>query len=124
MEEDIKVLEEFIENYNASYPEEEEWVVIYPNQVQAIQGLLDLYNKEKEKNKELEEDREKYIIRLTDKQYRTTMELFKNDINNKWRDKIREKIKIRKEEKSECTDSIEASLLLREIYVLQELLEE
>ena len=61
--------------------------------VEAMQGLLDLYQKEKEKNKELE-------------------------------DKIKRKIKIRKEEKAECKDSIEANLILREIYVLEELLEE
>ena len=47
MEEDIKVLEEFIEEYNASYPNEEEWVVIYPNQVKAIENLI-------KRNKELE----------------------------------------------------------------------
>lgn len=47
---DIEILEEFIEQYNASYPEEKEWVAIYPNQIEALQGLLDLYNKEKEKN--------------------------------------------------------------------------
>lgn len=36
--------------------------------------------------------------------------------------KIREKLKIREEEKAECTDSNEARLILREIYLLRELL--
>ena len=53
IEEAIEILKEFIEVYNASYPEEKEWVAIYPYQIEAIQGLLDLYNKEKEENKRL-----------------------------------------------------------------------
>lgn len=38
-------------------------------------------------------------------------------------DKIKAKIEIRKEEKENCKDSIEEKYLLREIYVLQSLLE-
>ena len=48
-------------------------------------------------------------------------EKFNND--NKWEDKIKAKIEIRKEEKENCKDSIEEKYLLREIYVLQSLLE-
>ena len=48
MEEDIKILGEFIEEYNVSYPDEKEWVVIYPNQIQAIENLI-ARNKELEK---------------------------------------------------------------------------
>ena len=43
--------------------------------------------------------------------------------NKKWKDKIKAKIEIRKEEKENCKDSIEEKYLLREIYVLQSLLE-
>ena len=39
------------------------------------------------------------------------------------KDKIKAKIEIRKEEKANCKDSIEEKYLLREIYVLQSLLE-
>lgn len=44
--------------------------------------------------------------------------------DNKWEDKIKAKIEIRKEEKENCKDSIEEKYLLREIYVLQSLLNE
>ena len=40
-----------------------------------------------------------------------------------YKDKIKAKIEIRKEEKENCKDSIEEKYLLREIYVLQSLLE-
>lgn len=40
-----------------------------------------------------------------------------------YQDKIKAKIEIRKEEKANCKDSIEEKYLLREIYVLQSLLE-
>ena len=43
--------------------------------------------------------------------------------NKKWEDKIKAKIGIRKDEKEICKDSIEEKYLLREIYVLQSLLE-
>ena len=48
-------------------------------------------------------------------------ELYKNSVR---KDKIKAKIEIRKEEKENCKDSIEEKYLLREIYVLQSLLEE
>lgn len=35
---------------------------------------LDLYNKEKEKNKELEDERKKYPIAMTDKQFKQTID--------------------------------------------------
>ena len=37
----IEILEEFLEQYNASYSEEKEWVAIYPNQIEAIENLLE-----------------------------------------------------------------------------------
>ena len=48
-------------------------------------------------------------------------EIIKKDYISK--DKIKAKIEIRKEEKENCKDSIEEKYLLREIYVLQSLLE-
>ena len=45
----IEILEEFIEQYKASYPEEKEWVAIYPNQIEAIENLI-------QENKELKEE--------------------------------------------------------------------
>ena len=51
---DIEILKKFIEEYNASYPEKNEWVAIYPNQIQAIENLL-------KRNKELEYKYEKAL---------------------------------------------------------------
>ena len=50
---DIEILEEFIEQYNASYPEEKEWVAIYPNQIEAIENLI-------QRNKDLEQIEKEY----------------------------------------------------------------
>ena len=69
-------------------------------------------------SKEIEElKKPKYVINCK------TNEITKltNDFVSK--DKIKEKIEIRKEEKANCKDSIEEKYLLREIYVLQSLLE-
>ena len=56
---DIEILEEFIEQYNASYPKEKEWVAIYPHQIQAIENLI-------KRNKELEEYANWHIGHLTE----------------------------------------------------------
>lgn len=84
---------------------------------EAICGLLDLYKKEKEKNQGLQI----FVDDIKEGVYIDTPEFEENYIS---KDKIREKLKIRKEEKAECTDSIEAKYLLREIYILEELLGE
>ena len=54
-----------------------------------------------------------------------TPELFDRLVEENYisKDKIKAKIEIRKEEKENCKDSIEEKYLLREIYVLQSLLE-
>lgn len=99
MKEDIKILEEFIEDYNACYPEEKEWVVIYPNQVQAIENLIN-------RNKELEED------------YTSVYLSGFYDGENKWKSKIKEKI----EELKETADEDNMEDFIR-ISALKKLLE-
>lgn len=62
----IEILEKFIEEYNANYPEEKDWVVIYPEEIEALKNLIQEYkenlmkntipkSKVKEKIEELEE---------------------------------------------------------------------
>lgn len=83
-EEITKILQELIDmvkEYGFDYTVEEA-VVINKNEYNAIQGLLDLYNKEKEKNTELQNYMKEYLIP-------------KSTINLLYisKDKIREKIK-------------------------------
>ena len=51
-EEIINKVKELIEDYKSYFDKE-----LLNNTIKAIQGLLDLYNKEKEKNKKVEEKR-------------------------------------------------------------------
>ena len=46
----IGILEQFIDEYYASYPDEKECVAIYPEQIEALENLI-------EENKELKEER-------------------------------------------------------------------
>lgn len=90
----IKNLNDLLEhNYleDVGYLREENDYVVYNN---AIQGLLDLYKQEKEKNKELEEKLKMSIAMLTKGTYPET-EKGANDFDNYFisKDKIRAKIK-------------------------------
>lgn len=50
------------------------------------------YFKLQKENEELKSNNEKYIIHLTDEQYKTVIEIAQNDINQKWIQKIKDKI--------------------------------
>lgn len=74
-----------------------------------------------------EELNDKYI--LTDKQYNAVIENAQNDINQKWiqkvQDKIEEKLKQEKEKYGNCLIKMyEDELVNRDIKILQELIEE
>ena len=82
----------------------------------------------------IELDDAEIILNLIEKQSKEIEELKNADLTTvylngfydgekKVKDKIKAKIEIRKEEKENCKDSIEEKYLLREIYVLQSLLE-
>ena len=94
----IEILEEFIEQYNASYPEEKEWVAIYPEQIQAIENLI-------QENKELRiqiSARETVVDKLTKENKKLKEQMGKDldvvyikgvyDERDKWKNKIKEKI--------------------------------
>lgn len=95
------------------------WDVEYSRN--AISGLLDLYMQENKRCHFLQSELDQANARIIEYQKQLDLDYVEENYISK--DKIREKLKIRKEEKAECTDSIEAQYLLREIYVLEELLE-
>lgn len=58
----------------------------------AIDTVLKLIKKLQKENEELKSNNEKYIIHLTDEQYKTVIENAQNDINQKWIQKVKDKI--------------------------------
>lgn len=44
------------------------------------------------RNKELEEYNMKYIVQLTDEQYRNLVDIIRKEVNNEWKSKVKEKI--------------------------------
>jgi len=57
-----------------------------------MQIILNLIEKLQKENEELKSNNEKYIIHLTDKQYKTVIENAQKDINQKWIQKVKDKI--------------------------------
>ena len=94
----------------------------------AIQGLLDLYNKEKEKNKELE-----IVIKTNPDKIKIIADSFNEKVLDKFKqefiskDKIKELIKKKKDRINKlhpASDCVIIDDLENQIQVLQELLEE
>ena len=59
---------------------------------EAIEHILSDYKRVLKENEELKSNNEKYIIHLTDEQYKTVIENAQNDINQKWIQKVKDKI--------------------------------
>lgn len=54
--------------------------------------IKNLIKKQSKEIKELKENNRKYIVQLTDEQYRNLVDIIRNDINKEWIDKINLKI--------------------------------
>ena len=66
-------------------------------------NLIDKQSKEieelKENNKNLEDELNKYIVKMTDEQYRRLVNIIRDEINKLWEDKIKAKIEEWQKEK-------------------------
>ena len=146
IEEDIKILEEMIENANIENMDMND--CFGGEHIEAIEHILSDYkrvlqeneymhnelnkqqtkiNKYAKENEELKSNNEKYIIHLTDEQYKTVIENAQNDINQKLIQKVKDKIEELKQEKKKYGNCLiemyEDELVNRDIKILQELLE-
>ena len=95
----------------------------------AIDTVLNLIEKLQKENEELKLNNEKYIIHLTNEQYKTAIENAQNDINQKWIQKVKENlIEYQKEyelllEHQNGKESNKTKTLRGRIHMCQELLE-
>lgn len=67
--------------------------------INAIDNVLNLIEKQqkeieelKENNKNLEDELNKYIVKMSDEQYRRLVNIIRDEINKLWEDKIKAKI--------------------------------
>lgn len=109
---DIKVLRKLTKIFNELKKDDEEGhSSAYELQWEDIEAIENLIIENKKLKKQMGKDLDVVYIKGV------------YDERDKWKNKIKEKIRIRKEEKAECKDSNQAKLILREIYILQELIE-
>ena len=89
IEEDIKDIEKYIsftsKRENFSHDTDWNWNKDLANK---IEHILSDYKRVLKENEELN----KYVIHLTDEQYRTVIDLAQNDINQQWIQKVKDKI--------------------------------
>ena len=129
-EEDIKDIEKYIsftsKRENFSHDTDWNWNKDLANK---IEHILSDYKRVLKENEELKSNNEKYTIHLTDKQYNAVIEKAQNDINQKWIQKVKDKIE---EEKLPLTivggrknkKTLEYGIKLGRRQALQELIEE
>lgn len=74
------------------------WLIETVNE-SAIKIILNLIEKDskeieelKENNKNLEDELNKYIVKMSDEQYRRLVDIIRDEINKLWEDKIKAKI--------------------------------
>ena len=101
-------------------------ISLLPEDYGIFEILLNLIEKLQKENEELKSNNEKYIIHLTDEQYKTVIENAQNDINQKWIQKVKDKIEEYKNMLKTCNkakdiDRIKA--INERILELEELLE-
>ena len=129
-EEDIKDIEKYrsftSKRENFSHDTDWNWNKDLANK---IEHILSDYKRVLKENEELKSNNEKYTIHLTDKQYNAVIEKAQNDINQKWIQKVKDKIE---EEKLPLTivggrknkKTLEYGIKLGRRQALQELIEE
>ena len=107
IEKDIKRCEQLIK------PEHANWIGI-SNQL-AIAHVVD-------RVKELEEENKKYIVQLTDEQYRNLVDVIRKEVKKEFEQKVKDKIEELKNAKRETTRENWHYIYTIQLKILEELL--
>lgn len=100
-DEEMKAIEDLKDMIEKSKDlmEEEFYKLATIHNIQAVATILNLIKKQskeieelKENNKNLEDELNKYIVKLSDEQYRRLVDIIRDEINKLWEDKIKAKI--------------------------------
>ena len=108
IEKDIKRCEQLTK------PEHANWIGI-SNQL-AIAHVVD-------RVKELEEENKKYIVQLTDEQYRNLVDVIRKEVKKEFEQKVKDKIEELKNAKGETTRENWYYIYTIQLKILEELLE-
>ena len=108
IEKDIKRCEQLIK------PEHANWIGI-SNQL-AMAHVVD-------RVKELEEENKKYIVQLTDEQYRNLVDVIRKEVKKEFEQKVKDKIEELKNAKGETTRENWYYIYTIQLKILEELLE-
>ena len=94
IEEDVKNIKEIIELSKEEIDSKAEDIIAILDieDLISLEHILSSYKKALKENEELKSNNEKYTIHLTDKQYNAVIENAQNDINQKWIQKVKDKV--------------------------------
>lgn len=90
IEDDIKVLNELLGNVELTFGG---WVdILNEREKKALKNILAEREQKDKRIKELEKENKKYIVQLTDKQYRNLVETIRKEVKQEFEQKVIEKI--------------------------------
>ena len=123
IEEDIKRCEKLTEPQNANWIGKTNQLAIAHliEKVKELRAMCEEYCPKTERLKELEEENQKYIVQLTDEQYRNLVEVIRKEVKQEFEQKVKDKIEGLANTKGDFATYIATS---ERIKVLEELLED
>lgn len=120
--EDIEIIRSMIEEYeNCSVPEVDMQinVTFRERQANALENILAEREQDKKRIQELEEENKKYIVKLTDEQYRKLVDSIRKEVKQEFEQKVKDKMEELKQLKVQLPVQ---HMKEAQIIVLQELL--
>ena len=127
IEDDVKIVKRYLENSaykesNSDFFKNGGWEIVDLEIPRAMKNIIAEREQDKKRIQELEEERKKYIVQLTDEQYRNLVDTIRREVRQELEQKVKDKIKEIKEDKE--SKYFDTFLMARDINYAIKILEE
>lgn len=97
IEDDVKIVKRYLENSaykesNSDFFKNGGWEIVDLEIPRAMKNIIAEREQDKKRIQELEEERKKYIVQLTDEQYRNLVDTIRREVRQELEQKVKDKI--------------------------------
>lgn len=97
IEDDVKIVKRYLENSaykesNSDFFKNGGWEIVDLEIPKAMKNIIAEREQDKKRIQELEEERKKYIVQLTDEQYRNLVDTIRREVRQELEQKVKDKI--------------------------------